>query len=159
MSELHHCARFDERDPLYAGRLSFIISSFFLMLGAVTDEGRAFTPSTCHEKLRAGAATCVDQMLVINSETDSVYSGLRLSSTNGDCVQIINSTNVTIQASNIGPCGVDGSVSGRGIYVSGGAGINACDAHQVLSDYMPAVPATKRPGAMSGPSRLSNARD
>jgi hypothetical protein len=127
MSELHHCARFDERDPLYAGRLSFIISSFFLMLGAVTDEGRAFTPSTCHEKLRAGAATCVDQMLVINSETDSVYSGLRLSSTNGDCVQIINSTNVTIQASNIGPCGTDHSASGRGIYVSGGSGIKIYD--------------------------------
>ena len=100
-----------------------------------------------------------NQRLVISGVSNVVYSGLQVRNSGGDCVQIINSTNVTIQASNIGPCGVDGSVSGRGIYVSGGGGINAWDAHHVLSHYMPAVPATKRPGAMSGPSRLSNARD
>src|SRR5262249_20456136 len=58
-----------------------------------------------------------------------VYSGLHISNPAGDCIQIINSTNITIQASNIGPCGTNGSASGRGIYVNASSAINIYDSY------------------------------
>jgi len=54
--------------------------------------------------------------LVINGVHNVTYSRLNISTSNGDCIQLINSTNVTIQASNIGPCG------GRGVLINGGTG-------------------------------------
>ena len=66
--------------------------------------------------------------LVIQNQSGVVISGLKISTTSGDCIQIINSTNITIQASQIGPCGTNGTTNdSRGIYVSGGSGINVYD--------------------------------
>src|SRR5688572_14202970 len=42
--------------------------------------------------------------LIIDGERDKVYSGLNISSTNGDCIEIRESVNITIRDSNIGPC-------------------------------------------------------
>jgi Right handed beta helix region len=57
-----------------------------------------------------------------------VISGLKITSKRGDCVQIINSTNVTIKNSEIGPCGQNGTTSpSRGVFVSGGSGIGIYD--------------------------------
>jgi len=66
--------------------------------------------------------------LLISGQSGKVYSNLRITSTTGDCVQIINSTNITIQNSDIGPCGTNNStVASRGIHISGGSGINVYD--------------------------------
>jgi hypothetical protein len=46
--------------------------------------------------------------LVISGQSNQTYSNLSISSMSGDCVQIINSTNITIESSQIGPCAGDG---------------------------------------------------
>jgi hypothetical protein len=68
--------------------------------------------------------------IVINGQHNLVISGLSISSPTGPCVQIINSTGITIRGSNIGPCGVNNSSqNGWGIYVKGGKGINIYDSY------------------------------
>jgi len=59
--------------------------------------------------------------VVINGQNGTVITGLKITSTTGDCVQIINSTNITIKESEIGPC------NGRGISISGGSNNDVYD--------------------------------
>jgi Right handed beta helix region len=61
--------------------------------------------------------------IVINGQSGTVVQGLHITSTTGDCVEIINSTNITIQNSEIGPC------AGNGIKITGGNGINVYDSY------------------------------
>jgi len=61
--------------------------------------------------------------IVINGQNGTVIEGLRITSNSGDCVKILNSTNITIQNSEIGPC------AGNGIKISGGSGINVFDSY------------------------------
>jgi hypothetical protein len=66
--------------------------------------------------------------IVISGQNGTVISGLRITSTSGPCVQIINSTNITIKGSDIGPCGTNNSTSdSRGVYISGSTGVNLYD--------------------------------
>jgi hypothetical protein len=66
--------------------------------------------------------------IVIDGQSGTAIKGLHITSTSGDCVQIINSTNVTIEQSEIGPCGTNGTTNpSRGIYISGGTGNNVYD--------------------------------
>jgi hypothetical protein len=60
--------------------------------------------------------------IVINGQNGTVIDGLKITSS-GTCVTITNSTNITIQNSEIGPCG------GNGIAISGGSGINVFDSY------------------------------
>jgi hypothetical protein len=65
--------------------------------------------------------------IVIKGQNGTVISGLMITST-GDCVQIINSTNITIKDSQIGPCGTDGNTSnGHGVTISGSHGVSILD--------------------------------
>lgn len=61
--------------------------------------------------------------IVINGKTGTVIRGLKITSTTGDCVEIIKSVNITIQNSEIGPCG------GNAVSVSGGDGIHIFDSY------------------------------
>ena len=62
--------------------------------------------------------------LTINGQNGTVISHLHITSTTGNCVTITNSTNITIQNSEIGPCGTSGgSTTGNGISMSGSNGI------------------------------------
>lgn len=61
--------------------------------------------------------------LVISNQNGVVVQGLKITSVTGDCVQVTSSTNVTIQNSEIGPCG------GNGINISGGNGIQVFDSY------------------------------
>ena len=64
----------------------------------------------------------------IDGQSGTVIQNLHISSTSGNCVTITNSTNVTIQNSEIGPCGAsDGSGDGNGISISGSNGVNVYD--------------------------------
>jgi Right handed beta helix region len=61
--------------------------------------------------------------IVISGENGRVIQGLRISSQSGDCLKITNSTQITIQNSEIGPC------AGNGIEISGGSGIKVLDSY------------------------------
>src|ERR1700722_13746532 len=68
--------------------------------------------------------------LVITGQSNQTYSGLTISTTSGDCVDIINSTNITIKNSNIGPCGTNNTTgSSIGVYINGGSGNNVFDSY------------------------------
>src|SRR5689334_21280271 len=78
----------------------------------------------------AGFAEAATQTttLTISGQNNVVISGLTISTTSGDCIDIVNSTNVTITASQIGPCGTNNSTANsRGIAITGGGGINIYD--------------------------------
>ena len=86
------------------------------------------TPTATVAPTPTAGATPITTTLVIYGQNGTTYSGLRISTTSGDCIDIINSTNVTIKNSNIGPCGTNNSLSaGNGIYISGGSGNNIYD--------------------------------
>jgi hypothetical protein len=57
----------------------------------------------------------------LNGESGVTISGLHITSTTGDCVTLTNSSNITIQQSEIGPC------AGNGVKISGGNTINIYD--------------------------------
>lgn len=61
--------------------------------------------------------------LVIKGQRNKVYAGLRISSAIGNCVSIVDSFNVTIEAANLGPC------DGHAVYISGGSGNNVFDSY------------------------------
>lgn len=66
--------------------------------------------------------------VVLRNKRGVVLRHLHITSTNGDCVDVINSTNVTIEASDIGPCGTNGTKApSNGIRITGGSGINIFD--------------------------------
>jgi concanavalin A-like lectin/glucanase superfamily protein/parallel beta helix pectate lyase-like protein len=68
--------------------------------------------------------------LVISGQSNKTYSGLQISTTSGDCVDIINSTNITIENSNIGPCGTNNTTNpSNGIYIQSGNGIDVFDSY------------------------------
>jgi hypothetical protein len=99
----------------------------------------------------AGMTSTQTTTLVIQNQSGLVISGLNISTTSGDCIQIINSTNVTIAASRIGPCGTNNTTANsRGLYISGGGGItvhgNPCRTRS--SDPWPVV--ASDPGANRG---------
>jgi hypothetical protein len=74
----------------------------------------AMFPFTCILVLGAAALAQASRQLVIKNESNQVHSGLNITTSgkeNGvpiDCVVIIDSTNITIEDSQIGPCGGNG---------------------------------------------------
>src|SRR5271156_5444602 len=68
---------------------------------------------------QAGATTQTTTM-VIQNQTGTVVTGLNISTKTGPCIEIINSTNITIEQSQIGPCGTNASTAAsQGISISG----------------------------------------
>jgi hypothetical protein len=67
--------------------------------------------------------TVLTQTLRITSaDNGKTFSNYRISTTSGDCIEIIGAANVTIENSNIGPCGTNNSKSpSRGVYVHAGS--------------------------------------
>lgn len=70
-----------------------------------------------------GNKEAVSGPIIIDGRDGVVIEGLRVGTLKGDCVQIIDSKNVTIRNSNIGPCG------GNGIRIRGGQGISVVDSY------------------------------
>ena len=64
-----------------------------------------------------------DATLVIRNQHHRVYRGLAIATRHGDCVRIENSTGISIEASQIGPCG------GVGVSISGGGDIKVLDSY------------------------------
>ena len=64
----------------------------------------------------------------INGQSGTVIQNLHITSTSGNCVTITSSSNITIQNSEIGPCGAaDGSGDGNGISIAASNGVNIYD--------------------------------
>src|ERR1700734_671387 len=59
--------------------------------------------------------------IVIRNQHDRVYKGLQIVSGAHDCLEVTNSSNITIETSEIGPCG------GNGIVVSGSRAVRIYD--------------------------------
>jgi hypothetical protein len=61
--------------------------------------------------------------ITLNGGDGKVIRNLKISSTTGDCLTIINSTNITVKNVEIGPC------AGNGINITGGNAINVYDSY------------------------------
>jgi hypothetical protein len=61
--------------------------------------------------------------IVIRNQRHRVYKGLQVSTLSGDCVLVVDSFDITIERSQIGPCG------GNGVNVSGGGKIHIYDSY------------------------------
>ena len=57
----------------------------------------------------------------INGQSGTVIQNLHVTNPNGDCVTLSNSSNITIRASEIGPC------KGNGVVITGGTSISVLD--------------------------------
>jgi hypothetical protein len=93
-----------------------------LMLVFFRSPARTFIPALLLAILtqHAQAATTQTKTMVIQNQTGTVVTGLNISTTTGPCIQIINSTNITIEQSQIGPCGTNASTAAsQGISISG----------------------------------------
>jgi len=87
----------------------FVLGMFH---GQATNAGdNGTTPST------------VNGPLVIENQHHQVYRNLRITSSTGDCVQVTNSSDITIEGSQIGPCG------GNGVNISGSRKIQIFDSY------------------------------
>lgn len=76
----------------------------------------------------AGAQTTMTTTLFINGQSGKTYSGLHISTTSGPCITVSNSTNITIQQSNIGPCGDNNTVNdSHGIEITSNSSVNIYD--------------------------------
>jgi len=71
---------------------------------------------------RAGASRASGTFVVANKH-HHVYTNLNISTQSGDCVRIEDSTDITIERSQIGPCG------GNGVSVSGGRFVRIYDSY------------------------------
>jgi len=73
---------------------------------------------------RARAAPIpADGPFIIKNQSHKVYQHLRITSSTGDCVQIIDSSDITIENSEIGPC------AGNGVNITGGGDIYIYDSY------------------------------
>jgi hypothetical protein len=81
--------------------------------------GQTFAPPMRPDALHALTGGTV----VIRNQRHRVYAGLNVSTASGDCVDVTDSYDVTIERSQIGPCG------GNGINVSGGGKIRVYDSY------------------------------
>ena len=66
--------------------------------------------------------------MITSADNGKNFSDLKVSTVTGECVSIIGASDVTIKASDIGPCGEDNSsAASNGIHVSGSNGIKIYD--------------------------------
>ncbi len=71
----------------------------------------------------AFAALTASGPIAINGQSDVVIEGKKITNPNGDCVTIVNAKNVTIRASEIGPC------KGNGIVMSSSSTVSVLDTY------------------------------
>ncbi len=88
---------------------SFAFGTLTLHLVAAAESGIPANPAT--------------GTLVIQNQNHQVYKNLKISTDTGDCIQILDSTDITIEDSEIGPCG------GDGVNINGSANIQIFDSY------------------------------
>jgi hypothetical protein len=74
--------------------------------------------------------TVYTSTLTINGQSNQTYNHIAVSTTSGDCIDISNSTNITISDALIGKCGTNNSTSSsQGVMLSGNNGVNIYDSY------------------------------
>ncbi len=69
-------------------------------------------------------------LVLTSANNGQTFNNYRISTTSGPCVSITGASNITIENSNIGPCGQNNSDNdSTGIEMSGGSGINIYDSY------------------------------
>jgi hypothetical protein len=69
-------------------------------------------------------------LVITSADNGKTFSDYRISTTSGECISIIGASDVTIESSNIGPCGDDRSThASNGIHISDSTGINIYDSY------------------------------
>jgi hypothetical protein len=134
---------------LSAGSYTLTPTKTGLKFAPATQQVTAATASISGINFSAGSSIENSGPIVIKGQNGTVIQGLKITSTTGDCVTISQSTNITIQNSEIGPC------AGNAIKIMGGSGI------KIFDSYI--HPETQSPGccdhndgvfATKGPSNL-----
>jgi Right handed beta helix region len=87
--------------------------------------------------------------IVLRGQSGKVIQGLHISSTSGDCVQLIDSSNITITNSEIGPC------AGNAVHITGGDQISIFDSY-IHPETLSPTCCDNNDGVIAiGPSHLS----
>ena len=74
--------------------------------------------------------TLTTTLKLTSANNGQTFNNYRISTTSGPCVLLTGVSNVTIENSNIGPCGQNNSTSdSNGIEIHGGSGINIYDSY------------------------------
>jgi hypothetical protein len=89
------------------------VAAAYALLGIATKDGTKVKGEPNESK--------VVRAIVIKGEKGTVIDHLKISSATGDCVTIVDSANITVKNSEIGPC------LGSGVRIAGGAAINIYD--------------------------------
>jgi hypothetical protein len=110
------------------GMRSLLLSSLLLVCSLLVALGPEGTLWAGSESSANGSSASLSPLpesgpVVISGKSGTVIEGLKISSSQGDCVRIVNSKNITIQNSEIGPC------AGHGVSISGSSGINIFDSY------------------------------
>src|ERR1700729_2799222 len=74
-------------------------------------------------QLAPAARSVPERSIVLRHQHHRVLTGLRISSSRGDCLRIWDSSDITVEASEIGPCG------GNGVSIRGGSDIRVYDSY------------------------------
>lgn len=107
-------------------RVLTLFAALLLCSGFVGFTLPGFPP--LHKHATVGGRTTRTTTLTISGVSNVTYNDLDISTTSGDCIDITNSTNVTIKASRIGPCGTNNSTAAsNGINISGSSTVNIYD--------------------------------
>jgi hypothetical protein len=118
------------------GNISRIRSPSLLRLGAPAFRLACAMPDICATAcfllLLARLCACADHLpsgpVTINGQNGVVIRNVHITSTTGNCLTITKSTNITIENSEIGPCGTDSRSSrGNGISMKGNNGVYIYD--------------------------------
>jgi hypothetical protein len=96
--------------------LGYGVASIVLLASGCVAVGEPVAPSQ-------GLASHDRGGMVIRNQHHRTYTALRLSTKTGDCLEIVDSTEITIENAQIGPCG------GNGIAVRGGDSIRIYDSY------------------------------
>jgi hypothetical protein len=110
---------------------SVVLLLAFLAGCGVTNPGPGAANRTAASSMRARRQAGGSTFVILNQH-HRVYKALAVTTASGDCVQVTDSTDITIEASQIGPCG------GNGINVNGGGSV------RILDSYI--HPETQSPG-------------
>ncbi len=104
--------------PTTAGNSSVTVSA--TNASGTGDATLALTVTTAES---SGGNLTPSGPISINGQSGTVISGLKITSAFGDCISVTNASNITIENSEIGPCG------GNGIRITGGNQIDVYDSY------------------------------
>lgn len=107
-----------------------VLLACLLIIGSGCSAGPLAEPSLTAPLITGAPVVLTTTLHITSSDNGKTFSNYRISTTKGECVSVEGASNITIEASNIGPCGEDESPhAGNGIHVKSSVGINIYDSY------------------------------